>query len=264
MAYYAYDAAKLGPYVVDPLAHIGLARKVARQFRCRHLEPEDLEQEALCVLCAAARTYDPSHGATFATWAVRLMGFHLTTVVSLYRRVGGLGGRGRREIPREVREHLGSGGDVSPVALRSSISKGTNRRWDHATDWELSVMAMVHLYPEKSLDAEVGGEDGDSPGAHSRLSECIENPEALRGIEDRLTEVDIEGRVNESMAGLRPKERDVIVRRVFPSLRDEEAPTLEDVGASWEVTRQRVQQIEANALYKVQEVCEVLLTGERA
>jgi RNA polymerase sigma factor (sigma-70 family) len=256
---YAYDPAKLGQYRVDPMAHYGLAKSISRKFRCGHLEPEDLEQEALCALCAAARTYDPTHGTTFATWATLLIRAHLAGVIGVYRRVGSLGGRNKRLIPRVVRKHLMNGGSTNPEVLRGVV-RG-NRHWENASDWDLSVLAQVFLYWERSLDAEEGGGVEDSPGAVTPMHECVENPEALRELEDRITEVDIERRMSRTMRRLRPRQRELVERRVFPDLRDEDVPTLESVGEAWDVTRQRVQQVEADTLYELQKGCEVLLSG---
>jgi RNA polymerase sigma factor (sigma-70 family) len=54
--------------------NIGLAFHIAKRWRRnlgtrRELVWEDLKQEALFALWKAARTFDPSHGCTFSTWA---------------------------------------------------------------------------------------------------------------------------------------------------------------------------------------------------
>ena len=107
MSRYAYDAGTLGPYVVDPMEHYGLAVHIAHKYRCpEHLTRDDMVQEALAVLCAAARTFDPSQGVPFPGWAGRLIRNHLSSVYASYWRMGSVGGVNQRVLSRALRDHL--------------------------------------------------------------------------------------------------------------------------------------------------------------
>ena len=253
MTHYAYTASKLGPYRVDPLAHMGLAKEIARDFSCARLEREDLEQEAFAALCAAARTFDPDRGFKFGTWAGRIVRTHLAGVVYHYRRVGTVGGRNQHRLSRPLREYLDRGGrDFSPGVIRPLLV--ANNHWRSPSDWECSVAVMVHNFRERSLDVPVSPDD-DSPSGLCSLHEAIEDPALLQGVEDRSREGEIERAVSGAMGGLMPREREVVLRRVIPDLvGDREVPTLQEIADEWGMTRQRVQQIEASAIAKLQRV----------
>lgn len=101
MGRYAYRVETLGPYRINPLEHRGLAVSVARRFLRPGLDLDDLVQEALTALCVAARNYDPSKGASFATWSSSLMTNHLRGVVRSDTRMGSFGGRwGQYRLPQ--------------------------------------------------------------------------------------------------------------------------------------------------------------------
>lgn len=254
MTRYAYrDVSRLGPYREDPVRHYGLAMEIAREFFCSGLERSDIEQEALTVLCAAARTFDPDRGHAFSTWAGRLIRNHLSGVVHLYRRVGMTGGRNARGLSLRLRRHLRDGGSCAAGTVRELLR--TNRHWAHPTDWDCFVAASLYLYPEVSLDETWDHREGvDSPAAKIPRHETVEDPRLLQDIEERMSAGDIERAVEEALGSLRPREREIVTRRVIPDLVGEgdTVPTMQEIADDWGVTRQRVQQIEADAMEKLQ------------
>lgn len=133
--YYAYDVESLGPYRVNPMDHYGLAVKIASGWKSNHLTREDIKQEALAALCAAARTYDPCQGIQFSTWAGKLIRCHLTTTCPLYQRVGSLGGRERRYLPKKVRKHFSAmDPSTDPSVLGPMLRESP--RWCNSTDYD--------------------------------------------------------------------------------------------------------------------------------
>lgn len=254
MSQYAYRASELGPYRVDPLDHYGLAVAVARSSPCpSHLTRDDLVQEALTVLCAAARTYDPALGYAFSTWATRLIRNHLSDVYAWYHRMGSLGGRNHRCLSRSLRSYLkGVDPSSNPTVIRSLLQE--NRHWSGATDYDCGLVMQVALHGEESLDDTWNHREGeDSPGAKIPRHETVEDPGLLQDIEDGVRAREIERAVCAVVGRLRPREREVTVLRILPDLMGagEDAPTLQDVADKWGVTRQRVQQIESDAMGKL-------------
>lgn len=61
--------------------HRPLARAIASQWRIPGMDRCDVEQEALIALWQAARSYDPSRGASFPTWAARTVRGRLTDLL---------------------------------------------------------------------------------------------------------------------------------------------------------------------------------------
>lgn len=254
MTEYAYrDVTKLGPYREDPVRHYGLAVDISREFTCLHLERSDLEQEALTALCAAARTFDPDLGNAFSTWAGRVIRGHLSGLVFLYRRVGSIGGRDRRMLSPAVRKHLREFGNTDPEKCLSLLRE-TNR-WRMSQPWDCFVATTWYLRHEDSLDETLDHREGvDSPAAKVPRHETVEDPRLLRDIEDQMRAGDIERAVGKALGKLRPREREVVTRRVLPDLVGEgdTVPTLQEMADEWGVTRQRVQQVEADAMEKLQ------------
>lgn len=253
MTEYAYrDVSRLGPYREDPVRHYGLAVDISRGFTCLHLERSDIEQEALTALCAAARTFDPDRGYAFSTWAGRLIRNHLSGVVHFYRRVGMTGTRNQRGLSRGLRRHLREGGCCEASTVRIFLRE--NRHWAHPTDWDCFVAASMYLHPEVSLDETWDHREGvDSPCAKIPRHETVEDPRLLQDIEDQMRAGDIERAVGKALGKLRPREREIVTRRVLPDLVGEgdTVPTLQEMADEWGVTRQRAQQIESDAMGKL-------------
>ncbi len=248
MTHYAYDPSKLGPYRVNPMEHYGLAVGVARSSPCpSHLTREDMVQEALAMLCAAARTYDPSHGATFSTWAVRLIRNHLAGVYALYRRVGSVGGRNQQSLSRSLRKYMkGVDPSFDPAVLRPLLSE--SRNWTHPTDHDCGVVAEVLLHEDLSLDETWDHREGeDAPSAKIPLVEKV--PDETSGLPYRDMEQgwDADRVVRKALAWMTVRERELCLGRIL-SPGD---TTQDDFAERWGCTRQRVQQIEAGAVGKL-------------
>ena len=92
-----------------------------------------------------------------------------------------------------------------------------------------------------SLDKPVG-EDMDTPLAEFVISE--ENP-----TDDTLSIMLLREQLDEALGTLTPREKNVLMLRF--GLEDGRARTLEEVGKSFNVTRERIRQIEAKALRKL-------------
>lgn len=247
MSRYAYDADTLGPYVEDPLKHYGLAVTVARKFRSHYLTEDDLVQEALAALCAAARNYQPDKGATFATWATILMTAHLKGVTLYYHRVGSFGGRGTNStfVP-SVRKYLQS--NLNPDMSLESLQK----LFDHVqcsksfSDYDWSTLSGHAQHMELSLDEPVitGGED--STASRIPLVETIEDVEGSDRDEQRDCHLDRESILNRFSDD--PREQDILRSRIF----SENPDNLEELGQRWGVTRERIRQIETELRKSVQ------------
>jgi RNA polymerase primary sigma factor len=93
-----------------------------------------------------------------------------------------------------------------------------------------------------SLETPVGEEDD------SRLGDFIEDKTAM-GPSEAATIGLLRGQINEVLAELTDRERRVILLRF--GLEDDRARTLEEVGREFNVTRERIRQIEAKALRKL-------------
>ncbi|MEP0074106.1 MAG: sigma factor-like helix-turn-helix DNA-binding protein, partial [Marinomonas sp.] len=109
------------------------------------------------------------------------------------------------------------------------------------------VQKMLRLNERvSSIDSSFGGENNDKSLVDVLADEHQQNPEAERQTGDVLQ--GIEHWLDE----LSEKQRDVITRRF--GLRGHEASTLENVGIEIGLTRERVRQIQVEALRKLRSI----------
>jgi RNA polymerase primary sigma factor len=216
-------------------ANLRLAVAIARQFQRFDVPLGDLAQEGNLGLIRAADRFDYRRGhrfGTYASWWIKQairrailrqgrglrMPAHLAEARSRVARTRRdfIGLHGREPTPEEIAEQ--SGVPFERVRV-------------------LTELAMEPL----SLDAPVG-EDGDSSFGDLLAGSTPAADEALS--KRRLVEQTLD-----LLAGLTPREREILERR--HGLYDREDETLEEIGRSCSLTRERIRQIEAQALEKL-------------
>lgn len=247
MTHYAYDAASLGPYVVDPMEYLALARWVARRSKCPHLDAGDIEQEALAALCAAARNYDASKG-TFPAWALTVMRWHLRGAVTDNARTGRFGSRAKhRALLQGIRRWTMVAPDVTPETMRDRML-GSCGRWtpDDTTDDEVARAFDFVMRPEIRLDRETS-RGSDSPGSTLPLIETIAD-EAHEEDTEHAALMTAWGAVLERVP-TNDRERDILDKRLLTDSPD----TLQEIGDRWGITRERVRQIEERLIRRLRE-----------
>lgn len=219
---------------VDPMDHCGLAVIIARQYRCKRLDESDLLQEAMLMVCEAARTYDPAKGE-FSTWAGNLIHSRLKSVVFRYNNIGTLG-VGRNSLSKELRQHLKTQDPDMSLETTKRLLRA-NPRWNSTSDWDVAVTLNL-LAGEISLDS--SNHEGPITD-HRSLVESIEDEvgtEAREGWEKVVGLSDKLGAATEKFTDMY---RDVALNRVL-NLDDPDSQV--DIGKRWGVSRQRVEQVE--------------------
>ena len=96
-----------------------------------------------------------------------------------------------------------------------------------------------------SLEASVGDDDEDS-----KLQDFIEDTKQLSPSRTAARQL-LRDYVRDAMKDLTPREQKILEMRF--GLEDGVSHTLEEVGREFDVTRERIRQIEAKALEKIQE-----------
>lgn len=216
-------------------ANLRLAVSIARQLQRFDVPLLDLVQEGNLGLMRAAERFDYRRGHRFSTYAA-------WWIKQAVRRALLGQGKGlrmpahlaeiRSQVLRARRELLQSQGrEPSPeeIAARSGI-----------TMEKVRVIGELALDP-LSLDAPVG-EDGDT-----RFGDLIAGEEPTA--DDELAHRRLVAHTRELLEGLTPREREVLERRY--GLDGDEDETLEEIGRSFSLTRERIRQIEAKALEKL-------------
>jgi RNA polymerase primary sigma factor len=218
-------------------AHLRLVISIAVKYRGKSsLDLLDLIQEGNLGLMHAVEKYDYRRGvkvATYAVWWIRQaitraianqgrtirIPVHMTQMTSKVL-------RGRRELYQK------QGRDPSV----DEIAAGTGIPATH-------VRKVISLVQEPtSLDAPIG-EDGDAT-----LGDLIEASDAVSPLA-ALEASALREHVAEALAGLTPREQSVVRMRF--GIGGTAEHTLEEVGKTFGVTRERIRQIERKALQKI-------------
>lgn len=216
--------------------NLRLVISIAKRYSGRGMSMQDLIQEGNLGLIKAVDKFDPKRGfklSTYATWWIKQsitraiadqsrtirLPVHMVETINRYKR-----------ISRELEQALGHSPTTQEIAVH------LNEPESKIAEIEKFIQAPI------SLETPIGEENDSTLG--SFLFDKNEKSPTDNAIDNNLQE-----KIKKSLSTLTPREETVI--RLRYGIDDHKPKTLEEVGAIFNVTRERIRQIEAKALRKL-------------
>lgn len=228
-------------------AHLRLVVKVAAGYKGYGLPLNELISEGNIGMLQATQRFDPEKGFRFTTYAIWWIKAAIQEYIlhswSLVK-IGTTAAQKKlffnlRRLKSQIKA-LGEN-DLNPEQLET-ISKSLGVSQEEVQNMNRRLGAHDH-----SLNASIGN-DNEYDEWQSMLVDDTTNQEETYAEQEELS--NRKSLLNEAMKSLKPREREILVER---RLKDKPA-TLEELSQTYNISRERIRQIEVRAFEKLQDL----------